>query len=137
MVSKFSGYRFPQCGSSREGDMKVMLKLGGKLEFVTKTIQILREVQTKKKGSGGCYLSRRQNLCPPPLPAPTASARADEARVTDFFGLHKSTGHQRINFTFFTVLPRTTLVCVMRARIVGGVAHRKYAGVREGAEGRA
>lgn len=82
MVSKFSGYRFSQCGSSGEGDMKVMLKLGGKSEFVTKTIQILREVQTKKKRSGGCYLSRRQSLCPPPLP-PTACAGAHQACVTD------------------------------------------------------
>lgn len=71
---------------------------------------------------------------PPPS---TANARANQACVTDFFGLHKSTGHQRINFMFLTVLPRTTLVCVMRARIVGGVAHRNYARVREGAEGRA
>ena len=82
MVSKFSGYRFSQCGSSGEGDMKVMLKLGGKSEFVTKTIQILREVQTKKKRSGGCYLSRRQSLCPARLP-PTACAGAHQACVTD------------------------------------------------------
>ena len=26
MVSKFRGYRFSHCGSSREGDMKVMLR---------------------------------------------------------------------------------------------------------------
>lgn len=115
------------------------VKTRRQIRICYETIQILREVQTKKKRSGGCYLSRRQSLCPhpaPPLP-PTASDRANQACVTDFFGLHKSTGHQRINFMFLTVLPRTTLVCVMRARIVGGVTHRNYARVREGAEGRA
>ena len=128
MVNKFSGYRFSQCGSSGEGDMKVMLKLGGKSEFVTKTTQIVREVQTKKKRSGGCSLSRRQSLCPaalPPLPVPGLTKH-----VSLTPRLHKSTGHQRTNFMCLTVLPRTALVCVMRARIVGGVAHRNHARVR-------